>query len=172
MKSMDNKLGNLVEELLEVLDNDIEHVGAMLERMDQLRSAVIKRDEAFLRDLLEAIQAESQGHETIESGRDDICRRLAGIMDCGEKQVNLSRLCENLEPVLRQSVVERQNELKPLVEKLKREQVLTSMLLKECARLNSMMLRGIFTNSDSSITYNSRGDASWQAHRELVNCRL
>ncbi len=172
MRSMDNKLENLVEELLGVLDADIGHVGVMLERMDQLRTAVIKRDETFLRDLLEAIHGESQVHEAIESGRDDICRRLAKIMGCGEKQVNLSLLCENLEPAIRRSVAEKQSELKPLVEKLKREQVLTSMLLKECARLNNMMLRGIFTNSDSGITYNCRGDASWQGHRELVNCRL
>lgn len=172
MRTMDIKLKNLVEELLVVLDADIEHVGVMLERMDQLRSAVIKRNETFLRDLLETIHDESQQHEAIESGRDDICRRLGGIIGCGEKQVNLSLLCENLEPTMRSLVAERQSELKPLVEKLKREQVLTSLLLKECARLNSMMLRGIFTNSDSGITYNSRGDASWQAHRELVNCRL
>lgn len=172
MRSMDIELKNLVEELLVVLDEDIEHVGVMLGRMDQLREAVIKRDETFLRDLLEAIHDESQIHERIELRRDDVRRRLAEIMGCGEEQMNLSLLCENLEPVMRQTVAEKQSELKPLVEKLNREHILTSMLLKECARLNSMMLRGIFTNSDSSITYNSRGDASWRAHRELVNCRL
>jgi len=172
MKTMDNKLQTLVAELLRILDEDIEHVGVMMERLDQLRSAVIKRDETFLRDLLEAINDESQIHETIESERNDIRRRLALIIGCDEEQMNLSQLCENLEPVMRLSVVEKQNELKGLVEKLKREHVMTSMLLKECARLNSMMLRGIFTNSDSSVTYNCRGDASWQAQRELVNCRL
>lgn len=172
MKSMDMKLKDIVEELLVVLNEDIDHVSVMLERMDQLRSAVIKRDETFLRDLLEAIHDESQIHERIELGRDDVRRRLARMIGCDEEKMNLSLLCENLEPTMRSLVAEKQSELKPLVEKLKREQVLTAMLLKECARLNSMMLKGIFTNSDSAITYNSRGDASWRAHRELVNCRL
>jgi hypothetical protein len=163
---------NLVEELLVVLVEDIEHISSMLQRLDQLRGAVIKKDENFLRQLLDAIQDETEKHNMIESRRSDVRRKLAISLGCDETEMNLSKLCLYLEPGPRKMVEVKQVELKQLAEKLKREHTITAMLLNECTRLNSMMLRGIFTKGNPSVTYNARGNASWQSQREIVNLRL
>ena len=169
---IDIKTQNLVEELLVVLVEDIEHIGSMLQRLDQLRGAVIKKDEDFLRTLLDAIQDETEKHSMIESRRSDIRCRLAISLGCDETEMNLSKLCLHLEPGPRKMIEVKQAELKELAEKLKREHSITAMLLKECARLNSMMLRGIFAKGNPTVMYNARGNASWQAQREIVNFRL
>ena len=172
MKTADERLGNLVDELLTVLDEDIRYLALTLEQLDELRGAVIKRDEEGLKSLLGNIGNEQGGYRLVEKRRETIRSRMAGIFGCGIDEMNLSKLCGKLGGEKRELVARTQKELKVLAEKLRKEHAATSMLLRECARFNNMLLRGIFGNGNETVTYNDRGNASWELQRGMVSFKL
>ena len=59
MKTAAIEIENKVDELLTVLDRDIRYIRENLSRLNELRSLVVKRDDASLRKLLGSIQSES-----------------------------------------------------------------------------------------------------------------
>ena len=172
MNSADLRLYKLVDELLEVLDEDIDHIRLSLEAMDKLRALVIKRDEEELKVLLAAIRYSSADYKTVETRRQVIRNQLAGILGCRAEQMNLSNLRAHLPAEKGELVGRKQKEVSELVRKLRTECMLTEMLLKECSRFNNIILRKIFGNGLETVTYNGRGKASWQAQSKVVNLRL
>ena len=172
MVSSNTELEILVDELLVVLDKDIVQIELTLERLDSLRSAVIRRDEDGLRQLLEKIQAEGTEYTVVEARREEIRRRLAIILGCDFEQMNLSALCSVLEGDRQWEVSSRREILTELTSKLRMEHSCTMILLRECSRLNKTMLKGMFGRGDESVTYTSRGNAQWEIQNEMVNMRL
>ena len=172
MITLNKRLEDLADELMEVLDEDVCQINLNLERLNRLRSAVIKRDEEGLRVLLNTIREESDEYEQVEIKRHELRRKLADILGCSIEEMNLSKLCSNAPEGKRALVAGRQRELGELMEKLRIEHTCTSMLLKECSRLNKMLLRGIFGSGKETVTYNARGNASWEMQKGIVNFRL
>ncbi|MHC4455543.1 MAG: hypothetical protein ACYS0I_00390, partial [Planctomycetota bacterium] len=84
------------DELLVVLDRDIQHIEKNLSRLNELRSLVIKRDEAALRKLLETIKADSDSYASNESKRQSLRKELADAIGCDVHQMTLSVLEDNL----------------------------------------------------------------------------
>ncbi|MBL7153474.1 MAG: flagellar export chaperone FlgN [Phycisphaerae bacterium] len=162
-----------VDDLLAVLDEDIRHVRASLLRLDELRSLVVKRDQAALGGLLERIRGESQEYSTNESKRESIRREFAAALDCGVGDVTLSRLEAVLPGENSIEVAQRKAELRSLTEELKREHSKTMMLLSDCARFNSALLRDILElGRTGAITYGSDGAAKVQSDSVFVSLQL
>ena len=172
MKTPDVRLDSLVDELSAVLDENIRYIKLTLERLDELRGAVIKRDEEGLKSLLSNIANEQGSYGLVEKRREAIRRKMAGIFGCGIDEMNLSKLCGKLDGEKKEKVARTQKELKVLTEKLRKEHKATSMLLRECSRFNNMLLRGILGNGNETVTYNDRGDASWELQRGMVSFKL
>ena len=129
-------LDGLVEELLAVLEADIVQVSLATERLDALRGAVIRRDEEGLRGLLEKVQCEGEKYRGVEARRQDLRGKLAKIAGCSCEEMNLSALCRMLSGEKRVTVAAKQERLRQLTEKLRREHLATTLLLRECSRLN------------------------------------
>ena len=165
-------INNIVDELLDILDEDAEQIKVTLERLDRLRASVIKRDEEDIKALLDTVRQDDTGYNLIEKRRQEICRELAEILGCSFEQINMTRLRSVLSEEKALMVAEKQHELKSLVEKLQIEHTCTTMLLKECARLNRMLLRSILGENNESLTYNARGNASWEMRKGIVSLRL
>jgi hypothetical protein len=172
MRAKEIDFGGLVDELADVLDENIRQVRLTIVRLDELRSAVIKRDEAGLRALLETIQEEGPGYSMVESSRERIRKRLAGILGCPVEELNLSRICEHVSEEKSGSILSRQEELRGLVDRLRIEHTSTRILLMECRRFNNILLRGIFGEGGEGVTYDKRGGASWECERSTTNLRL
>jgi flagellar biosynthesis/type III secretory pathway chaperone len=94
-------------------------------------------------------------------------------MDCGVSDVTLSRLEAVLPGEKRIQVAQRKVELRSLTEKLKKEHLKTTMLLSDCTRFNSELLRGILElGKTGAITYSSDGAAKHQSDSVFVSFEL
>jgi hypothetical protein len=159
-----------VDRLLAVLDEDIRHIRGSLSRLDELRSLVIKRDDTALARLLENIRSEADDYAANESMRQAIREELADAVGCEVETMTLSRLETVLPEDRRAQVADRKARLRALVNELRKEHISTAMLLSECARFNSQLLRAVFNiGRTGSVTYSPTGAAKRQTDTTLVN---
>ena len=159
-----------VDELLIILDKDSKHVQESLSRLNELRSLVVKRDDAALGKLLERIHSESDSYRSHELKRQSIRKELATALDCNLEQMTLSRLEEVLPEEKKAQVTERKDKLRLLAGELKKEYLSTTMLLSDCARFNSLLLKSIFDlGKTGMVYYNSSGAAKRQTDAAFVN---
>jgi len=170
MKAVTAQIGEKVGELLMILDEDVRRLEENLLRLDELRGLVVKRDEAALGDLLEAIQRRSSGYYDNESRRKRVCEELAAALGWPVEQVTLSRLEGVMPQGSRAEISGRRATLKSLAEKLKTEYVGTAMLLADCARFNSLLLRSVLDlGGAETMTYGPKGSARRQSGTAFVN---
>ena len=173
MKTVPIEIEDKINELLDVLDKDIENVEKNLSRLNELRSLVIKRDETNLGKLLETIRIESGGDTANELRRASIRRELAQAFGCSAGEVTLTRLGEILVGEQRSQILDRKTRLVSVTNELKREHLSTAMLLSECARFNSLLLKNIFDISKSeTVTYNSTGGTKRQTETAFMNLQF
>lgn len=167
------EIENGIDELLIVLDRDIQHIQKNLSRLNKLRTLVVKRDDTALGELLENIQSESESYKNHELRRRTIRKELASALGCSPEQMTLSRLEASLSGPKKVQLAERRSKLRLLIEELKKEHLNTTMLLSECARFNSVLLRGILeVGKTGTITYNSKGSAKRQTDTAFVTLQF
>jgi len=173
MKATATEIEGKVDELLAVLDKDIRHIHDTLSQLNELRSLVIKRDDTALAKLLGSIRAEADSYAANESKRQSIRRELAGAFSCNVKQMTLSRLETLLPEQKKVQISDRKASLRALIKELKKEHSSTAMLLSECARFNSLLLRAIFdVGKTGTVTYSPNGAAKQQIDTALVNLQF
>jgi hypothetical protein len=162
-----------IDELLAVLDKDIEHIQDSLLRLDKLRSLLIKPNNGSLDRLLENIQADSDGYAANETKRQSIRRELAATLGCDVEEMTLSKLEAYLPEQKKDQIVEKKIKLRSLTEELKKEHLSTAMLLSDCARFNSLLLKTIFDfGKAGTVYYDSDGSAKRQSDAAFVNLQF
>ena len=173
MKATVIGIENKVEELLVCLDKDIQHMQDSLQKLNEIRTLVIKRDDAALGKLLESIQSASDCYSDHESNRKSIRKELAESLGCSIEQMTLSSLEESLPEAKKDRVTRMKAKLRSLSAELKKEYMSTALLLSECARFNNMLLKGIFDlGNTGSVYYKSNGQTRRQTDTALVNLRV
>jgi len=173
MKTVVVEIEDKVDELLGVLERDVQHIQESLSRLSELRSLVVKRDDASLHKLLESIKSESNSYKDNELKRRLLREELATALDCSFKQMTLSRLEDELSGEKKAEVAERKTKLQTLAKKLKKEHLSTAMLLSDCARFNSVLLTSVLELAQAgTITYNPRGFAERQTNSAFVNLQF
>jgi hypothetical protein len=162
-----------VTALLEVLDADIRHVETVLTRLDALRALLIKRDDGGLESLLADIQRQGEARLANEQKRQALRGELAAQLGCRAKELTLSVLRGKLSGPNRTALAERQMRLKTLVEQLKREHTLTTLLIADCARFNRSLMRACFgLTGRGNLTYSPSGAAQPQSGAALMNLQF
>ncbi len=162
-----------VDELLACLDTDVRHIQEKLSQLNELRSLVIKRDDAALGKLLENIQVKSDSYRSSESNRQAIRKELANILGHGLEQMTLSALEASLPDAKREQVSRMKTKLRSLTEELKKEHLSTTLLLSECARFNSLLLRSVFDlGQTGAVYYNSNGSTKRQMDTAFMNLQF
>lgn len=162
-----------VRMLLTVLDEDIRHVETVLLRLDALRALLVKRDDMGLEQLLEEIRRQGETYADNEQKRQALRRELAAQLGCRESDLTLSKLRGRLSGQNRAAIEERQARLKSLVEQLKREYKLTTLLVADCARFNRSLMRALFGgDGKGSMTYGPSGAAKHQTGTTLMSLKL
>ncbi len=173
MRTIGSEIEEKVDELLVCLETDARHIRENLAHLNDLRSLVIRRDDAALSKLLERIQAKSGKYEQHESKRQSIRRDLANMLGCEVWQVTLTALSSHLSETRREQTTEIQKELRSLTAELKTEHTSTAKLVSECARFNGLLLRSIFDmGRTGAVYYNSSGAAKRQVGTALMNLQL
>ena len=166
-----NKLHLLTDSLLVVLDKEKQRITNAIQHLNQIRACVIKRQDQQLEVLLEHINDQRKYTIEIEHVRQSIRTEIADVLGCNVEDVTLSKMISVLETKRAALLTNRQKELKELVNKLKFEHSSTQLLLRECARINTAMLRSIF-GSGQGITYDRQGTRSWDADKAMVNLKM
>lgn len=162
-----------IERLVSVLDRDIDHISETLRQLNELRSMIVRRDEAGLSRLLQCIRAEADTYSGNESERQSIRKELAGALDCDPGQVTLSSLEGQVPEAQRQRLNERKRRLTALIGQLRKEHLNTVLLLSECAKFNRVLLNQIFAlGKAETIYYDADGAARRTTEMNLVNLKL
>ncbi|MBW8001530.1 MAG: hypothetical protein FVQ80_05860 [Planctomycetes bacterium] len=171
MKAITLEIENKINDLLGVLDTDIKHVQKSLSWLNELRGLIIKRDEKAMGELIGNIQKGSGGYVSNESKRNSIREALAQALGIEVKDMTLTNLESMLEESSRIKVSHRKEKLKTLVEKLSIEHLRTSMLLSDCSRFNSLLLKSVLNlgNSEEAVTYSSSGATKRHNENVLMN---
>ncbi len=173
MKTATIEIESKVDQLFGVLDEDIRYIQGNLSRLNELRSLVVKRDDVSLRKLLESIQSDLNSYKDNELKRQLLRKELAIAFDCGFEQMTLSRLEVELSGEQKAEVAERKSKLQTLAEKLKKEHLSTAMLLSDCGRFNSVLLKSILELGQAgTITYSPKGSAERQTNPAFVNLQF
>ncbi len=173
MKTATIEIEEKVDELLACLDTDVKHMQESLANLNELRSMVIKRDDTALGKLLENIQAGANRYGANESNRQSIRKDLANILGCGIEQMTLSTLVSCLPEAKRERMTQMQTKLRALAEELKKEHSSTGMLLSECSRFNSLLLRSVFDlGQTGAVYYNSNGATKRQVDTAFMNLQF
>jgi len=167
------EIENKIDEMLECLDRDIEHIQKNLSRLNELRSLIIKRDDAALGKLLECIQGDSESYKNNEIKRQAIRKELADYFACGIEHITLTMLENELPEVKNNRVYNKKTELKLLIEKFKKEYASTIILVSECSRFNKLLIKSIFDlGKTGSVLYKANGTTKEHNETAFVNMQL
>lgn len=162
-----------VDELLACLDKDAQRLQESLSKLTELRTLVIKRDDAALGKLLENIQAGTDRYRTLESQRQSIRTDLASALGCDTEHITLSAIEKTLSKAKREQVRRMQSKLKSLVQQLRKEYLSTVLLVSECSRLNNMLLKSIFNvGGTGDMYYNANGVPRRQSGLTFMNLQF
>jgi hypothetical protein len=173
MKPIVNTIKMLVENLVEILDTDIEHVDTTLASLNDLRAGIIKRDEKNLEALLAEIQDRQFAYVHNEKRREAIRNEIAGILAMPAERVNISEILEHIDEPVRTELLERKIALDRLIGRLKVEYASTVSLVSQCSRFNKKLLDGILTcRSKGATTYNAAGSAKSCGGNGLLNMQF
>ncbi|MHC4171500.1 MAG: hypothetical protein ACYST5_00970 [Planctomycetota bacterium] len=173
MRATAIEIEDKVDELLAVLDKDSRYIQESLLKLNELRSLVIKRDDAALGKLLESIQTESDSYRGHELKRQSIRQDLANAFGCNLEQMTLSALEVSLPKNKRAQVTRRKEKLESLIKELKKEHLSTALLLSECTRFNNLLLKSIFgLGKNDVVYYNSNGATRRQTDMAFVNLQF
>lgn len=173
MKTAIVEIEGKVDELLTCLELDIRHIEESLVRLNELRTFIIKRDDAALGRLLESIRTGSEDYRNNETRRQSIRKELADAIDCEPKQMTLSVLESHLPESKSRLVAQTKARLRALTLELRKEHLSTSLLLAECARFNNVLLRSVFEIGKTGVvSYNSNGSAKRQIDTTLVDMKF
>jgi predicted glycosyl hydrolase (DUF1957 family) len=173
MRATEIPIEDKVDQLLACLDKDSRHIERNLSQLNELRSLVIKRDQAALAKLLESIRAESDRYRSHELERQSIRTELSEILGCDLRHMTLSALQESLPKAKRAQVTQMKAKLRSLIEEFKKEHLSTALLLSECSRFNSLLLKSIFEIGNTGMVYyNSNGTAKRQTDTAFVNLQF
>ena len=173
MKTATFEIEGRIDELLVVLDKDIQHMQDSLSRLNELRSLVVKRNEADLGKLLESIQADSDSYRSHELKRESIRKELANALGCDLQQMTLSGLETLVSEERKAQVAAKKAKLRVLTKQLKKEHLSTAMLLSDCARFNRQLLNSVFDLGKVGIVcYDSKGSAKRGVTEAFVNLQF
>ncbi|RKY11730.1 MAG: hypothetical protein DRP65_03440 [Planctomycetota bacterium] len=173
METTEIVIQDKVDELLTVLEKDAEQLKQSLLRLNEMRTAVIKRNDSLLAKLLESVRQESQAYKSQASKRRLLIKELSAVLDCNFAELTLSKLESVLSGRKKGAIAERKKELRSLTRKLKTEHLATTRLLSECVRFNRSLLKSIFNNDITGVvTYDSKGSSALRSDRAFVNLEL
>jgi hypothetical protein len=173
MNMMSSAVESKVEQLLAVLDEDNRHLETTLSQLDAVRGLLIKRDDAALERLLGEIRGRTEAYAANERKRQRLRADLALMLERNTGRFTLSKLESMLPEPQRTAVASRREKLRSLIQELKREYTLTTLLVSDCARFNRTLIRTLFgTGRQTGVIYSPSGEARQQTNTTLVSLQL
>jgi len=162
----------LVAELVAVLDEEIALLIKKQSELAALADSIVERDDERLAGLLVEMQQTQQAQSATDVKLDALRNIFAERLLCRPEELKLSRIIESLDEDDRLTVDYRRQQIVVLGEQLRREHLETAILLAESARINRLLLEGLFPQSRPVTTYDIDGQKSWRPGAGLLNTEL
>ena len=173
MREIAVDIENKINELMMVIDIDIAHLQESLLRLNDLRMLVVKRDNDKLGKLLMTIEASTNSHKENEQRRQQICQYLAEAAGIDSKYATLVDIEGMIDGPMKMEFNRKRLKLKVLVSEVKNDHLSASMLLADCARVNRMLLDGIFGGGKGrEISYSANGSAKRENNIDFMSMEL
>ncbi len=163
----------LIAELANLLDTEIKILDLRCRQMTAMRQYIADRNDNALGNLLAEIE-ETREFQLI-SERDLMAMRndlAVALSYPGPGRMRLSWMIPQLEGNQRTMIEYRRKQIIDLTAQLRHEHSYTSTLLRECMRINRMLLEGMFPSDETMTTYCAGGRTSWQPQTRLVDTEL
>jgi|FrelakmetLWP11LW_1041352.scaffolds.fasta_scaffold42399_2 hypothetical protein len=168
----DRQLELRVRELFDFLDQSIGSVQEMLSMLNVFRAALIRRDESTMRQMQDNLPTIAAQRQQTDSHLERLTSEFAHLLQCPVDQVSLTRIALSLPLSQRLQVQEKQQMLQSLVNRLHVEHRGTELLLRECERLNRLLLDGMIGKRNQTLTYTPHGQSRREMHRSIVSMRM
>jgi hypothetical protein len=165
-------LTELTDQLFAFLDDSLASLQDMLGKLNELRTAVIRRDQNSLQEMSDRMPEMTTLQNDMQRRQRQICQAFAGPLNCPVEKINISYLTLFLEGPKADELKSKQRLLQDLVGRLSSERRATELLLRECEKLNRIILDGIIGRANQSCTYGSAGRLQRQLHCAILSTRI
>jgi hypothetical protein len=138
-------------------------------QLGSLCAAIVERDESAVERILDQIEQAQElqtiGDQKVAALRDELACRL-GVQ---ARALRLSALIERLPAWCQAGMLTRRRRVLDLAERFRVQHMRTVMLLSECARINRLLLEGLFPRCQAVTTYGADGSQNWRVDAGLVD---
>jgi len=162
----------LIEELLGILDEEIALLNKKSAELEALSNAIIERDDARLVTLLEEMEETLQAQSATDVKLDALRATFAEITGCSHSEMKLSRLIETLGEGEKVKVDYRRQQILILAERLRDQYMSVGITLRESARINRVILEGLFPEVRPVTTYSASGSKYWTPETGLLDSEM
>jgi flagellar biosynthesis/type III secretory pathway chaperone len=163
--------GDLIGQLLEILDEEIRLLDLRRDQLAQLGSSLARRDETGTERLLDQIEQAQEAQQQTDARLASNRTMLAQTLGWTDGELRLADLIDALPAGVSIAVSQRRSRIIELAEQVKNENLKAAMVLAECAHLNHLMLQAIMPPATQVDTYGSGGHATWRSGAGLVDAR-
>lgn len=168
MIAMAPSIATLCNDLSAVLEEEAALLEQKLAQLEGLSQAIIRRDDPTMERLLEEVEQAQSRQSALDDRMGNLRLGLSRHLGA-EPTARLSDLATRLPKPLGQDLARRRARIVELANRLRVQHLETSMLLRECARINRMMLEAITSRGPSVTTYGAGGKSHWQSGGGLIN---
>ena len=132
----------------------------------------VNESEIQLEQLLSEMEETQQIQGDTERKLQALRSALANAIGCNPHRLRLADLMARLDDERRATLDYRRQQIILLVQEVRGQHLRTTMHLLESARINRMLLEGLFPQTESVNTYDMNGSSSWHADGGLVDAEL
>ncbi len=158
-----------VSALLAALDQEIRLLTQRQAQLERMSEAILRHDEDRLEDLLGEMQQALDDQARADRRLRQAQAALAQALGCGSRPVRLRLLAQRLAGRQRAQLESRRRRIVALALDVRRQHLRTIVLVRECARINRLLLETIFPGSREVETYTAGGAERWRPNTGLVN---
>ncbi len=163
----------LVAELANLLDNEIKILDLRSRQMVAMRRHIADRNDQALCSLMAEVDETREFQETSERQLVALRRTLAETFSYdGPGQLRLSWLIPQLDANGQAMIGYRRERIVELAGRFRSEHARTAMLLRECMRINRLLLENLFPSNETATTYGAGGRTAWQSEAGMVDTEL
>lgn len=169
------KLENLLPHLDELdvaLDRQLEVLQTKRLQMERLFVTLARSDNEAMEPLLAAMEETQQQQVHADAQLFLLRTALAGVLGCQERQLRLSELAQALPSPHGQRLLDRRQAVIEAVERLRRQHMETTLLLRQCQRLSRMLIESVLHGQNDSLTYGGNGQVQTREAGGLMNAEL
>lgn len=160
----------LVAHLQQLLDEEIGLLQAKQSQMESLSGAILGRDDTAMEATMAQMETTARQQSAVESRLSALRVTIAGELGLGGGPLRLSTLISHLPPQQASLLEYRRNQIVALAEQIRRRHVEVAILLRECARINRMLLESL-TGGQSVTTYGADGKDVWHGRGGVLDMR-